>query len=147
MWAEFEWENKVIVNTNITYVTVGTGALFFKGKLGLKRARTWWCLAASRDLSAYLTHLMSRTNMNCLTPRSALEGDCGFLAANLYARSIFGTAEAGVRPLRRTVFGATDRVQSAGHTQARMRWPTFAWKRCRTARSLATSASAARPRG
>lgn len=33
---------------------------------------------------------MSRTNMACLTPKSALEGDCGFLAANLYARSIFG---------------------------------------------------------
>ena len=26
----------------------------------------------------------------CLTPPSALEGDCGFLAANLYARSVFG---------------------------------------------------------
>ena len=28
--------------------------------------------------------------MRCLTPPSALEGDCGFLAANLYARSVFG---------------------------------------------------------
>lgn len=26
----------------------------------------------------------------CLTPPSALEGDCGFLAANLYAKSVFG---------------------------------------------------------
>ncbi len=26
----------------------------------------------------------------CLPPPSALEGDCGFLAANLYARSVFG---------------------------------------------------------
>ena len=26
----------------------------------------------------------------CLTPPSALEGECGFLAANLYARSVFG---------------------------------------------------------
>jgi hypothetical protein len=28
--------------------------------------------------------------MNCLTPKKALEGHCGFLAANLYARSTFG---------------------------------------------------------
>ena len=35
MWAEFEWENKVIVNTNITYVTVGTGArVFLKASSG-----------------------------------------------------------------------------------------------------------------
>ena len=27
---------------------------------------------------------------SCLTPPSALEGDAGFLAANLYAKSIFG---------------------------------------------------------
>ena len=28
--------------------------------------------------------------MSCLTPSHALSGDCGFLAANTYARSIFG---------------------------------------------------------
>lgn len=28
--------------------------------------------------------------MNCLTPDHALSGDCGFLAANMHARSIFG---------------------------------------------------------
>ena len=28
--------------------------------------------------------------MRCATPRSALEGECGFLAANLYAKSVFG---------------------------------------------------------
>lgn len=28
--------------------------------------------------------------MRCLTPPSALVGDCGFLSANLYARSVFG---------------------------------------------------------
>ncbi|KAJ3129431.1 coatomer subunit beta [Physocladia obscura] len=60
MWTEFEWENKVNVNTNIT------------------------------DLHEYLKHIMKSTNMNCLTPEHALSGDCGFLAANLYARSIFG---------------------------------------------------------
>ncbi|KAI8824581.1 adaptin N terminal region-domain-containing protein [Fimicolochytrium jonesii] len=60
MWSEFEWENKVNVNTNIT------------------------------DIRAYLTHILKSTNMNCLTPENALSGECGFLAANLYARSIFG---------------------------------------------------------
>ena len=28
--------------------------------------------------------------MACLTPESALAGECGFLSANLYARSVFG---------------------------------------------------------
>ncbi|KAM3958230.1 LOW QUALITY PROTEIN: coatomer subunit beta [Aphomia sociella] len=60
MWAEFEWENKVAVNTNIT------------------------------DLREYLDHLLASTNMKCLTPDKALSGQCGFMAANLYARSIFG---------------------------------------------------------
>ncbi|XP_005097165.1 coatomer subunit beta [Aplysia californica] len=60
MWAEFEWENKVTVNTNIS------------------------------DLREYLEHVMSCTNLKCLTPEKALSGDCGFMAANMYARSIFG---------------------------------------------------------
>ncbi|KAJ3092871.1 coatomer subunit beta [Quaeritorhiza haematococci] len=60
MWTEFEWENKVNVNTNIT------------------------------DLRQYLNHILKSTNMNCLTPDHALSGECGFLAANMYARSIFG---------------------------------------------------------
>ncbi|BGO98008.1 coatomer subunit beta [Rhodotorula toruloides] len=60
MWTEFEWENKVNVNTSID------------------------------DLRTYLQHIMSSTNMACLTPDAALEGDCGFLSANLYARSLFG---------------------------------------------------------
>lgn len=38
MWAEFEWENKLSVNTNVT------------------------------DLREYLSHLLSATNMKCLTP-------------------------------------------------------------------------------
>ncbi|GAA6008702.1 hypothetical protein JCM10207_001691 [Rhodosporidiobolus poonsookiae] len=60
MWTEFEWENKVNVNTNI------------------------------ESLREYLAHIMASTNMACLTPEAALEGDCGFLSANLYARSLFG---------------------------------------------------------
>jgi coatomer subunit beta len=38
----------------------------------------------------FLDHIVASTNMKCLTPLSALEGDCGFLAANLYAKSVFG---------------------------------------------------------
>ncbi|KAK3097902.1 hypothetical protein FSP39_014288 [Pinctada imbricata] len=60
MWAEFEWENKVAVNTNIS------------------------------SLSEFLQHVIKMTNMKCLTPEKALSGDCGFMAANLYAKSIFG---------------------------------------------------------
>eukprot|EP00040_Diaphanoeca_grandis_P026421 m.147900 g.147900 ORF g.147900 m.147900 type:complete len:940 (+) comp30569_c0_seq2:169-2988(+) len=60
MWSEFEWENKVAVRTTIT------------------------------SLSGYLDHLMKTTNMRCLTPATALAGDCDFLAANLYAKSVFG---------------------------------------------------------
>ncbi|KAK3029192.1 hypothetical protein RJ639_038744 [Escallonia herrerae] len=60
MWAEFEWENKVAVNT---------------------------VLKEEKD---FLEHIIKSTNMKCLTAPSALEGECGFLAANLYAKSVFG---------------------------------------------------------
>lgn len=42
------------------------------------------------DESAFLDHIVASTNMKCLTPPSARLGDCGFLAANLYAKSVFG---------------------------------------------------------
>ncbi|KAF3456716.1 hypothetical protein FNV43_RR01370 [Rhamnella rubrinervis] len=60
MWAEFEWENKVAVSTII------------------------------EDEKEFLDHIMKSTNMKCLTAPSALDGECGFLAANLYAKSVFG---------------------------------------------------------
>ncbi|KAL5727252.1 hypothetical protein ACHQM5_000469 [Ranunculus cassubicifolius] len=60
MWAEFEWENKVAVNTII------------------------------QDEKDFLNHIIKSTNMKCLTAPSALDGECGFLAANLYAKSVFG---------------------------------------------------------
>ncbi|KAI3630420.1 hypothetical protein MIR68_011855 [Amoeboaphelidium protococcarum] len=60
MWTEFEWENKININTNIT------------------------------DIHEYLKHVLKCTNMKCLTPEKALAGSCGFLSANLYARSLFG---------------------------------------------------------
>jgi len=60
MWAEFEWENKVAVNTSIT------------------------------DLQQFLEHVVKSTNMKCLTAKSSLTGDANYLAANLYAKSVFG---------------------------------------------------------
>lgn len=63
MWAEFEWENKVAINTNIT------------------------------DLREFLNHIVTNTNMTCLTPLgevSATNIGSDFLAANLHARSVFG---------------------------------------------------------
>eukprot|EP01128_Nolandella_sp_AFSM9_P004837 TRINITY_DN2257_c0_g1_i1.p1 TRINITY_DN2257_c0_g1~~TRINITY_DN2257_c0_g1_i1.p1 ORF type:complete len:318 (-),score=66.98 TRINITY_DN2257_c0_g1_i1:58-1011(-) len=60
MWQAFEWENKLTVHTN------------------------------QRNLRDFLKLIVTSTKMNCLTPATALEGECGFLAANLYARSIFG---------------------------------------------------------
>ncbi|CAD6254491.1 unnamed protein product [Miscanthus lutarioriparius] len=60
MWAEFEWENKVAMNTVI------------------------------QDEKEFLNHIIKSTNMKYLTPPSVLDGECGFLAANLYAKSVFG---------------------------------------------------------
>jgi coatomer subunit beta len=65
MWTEFEWENKVNINK--------------------KNAGT---------LREFLDQLMKSTNMNCLTPEAGLKGDCQFLSANLYAKSVFGKSGA-----------------------------------------------------
>lgn len=61
MWTEFEWENKVNINSK------------------------------AKTLREFLKQLMDSTNMSCLTPEASLQGDCQFLSANLYARSVFGT--------------------------------------------------------
>ncbi|KAI7325391.1 Coatomer, beta subunit, partial [Hortaea werneckii] len=63
MWTEFEWENKVNINTK---------------------------MPEGKGLRDFLQRLMKVTNMSCLTPEASLEGDCQFLSANLYARSVFG---------------------------------------------------------
>ena len=55
MWAEFEWENKVAISTSIA------------------------------SLVEFLNHIVSSTNMRCLTPHDQEEKG-SFLAANLYAR-------------------------------------------------------------
>ena len=63
MWTEFEWENKVNINTK---------------------------MPEGKGLRDFLKALMNVTNMSCLTPDASLSGDCQFLSANLYARSVFG---------------------------------------------------------
>jgi len=60
MWTEFEWENRVNVNYPMS------------------------------DPREYLKHVMKATNMSCLTPEGATSGECDFLSANMYARSLFG---------------------------------------------------------
>lgn len=65
MWTEFEWENKVNINSK------------------------------AKSLRDFLDQLMACTNMNCLTPEASLKGDCQFLSANLYARSVFGKSYIG----------------------------------------------------
>ncbi|TDH68516.1 hypothetical protein CCR75_000474 [Bremia lactucae] len=60
MWAEFEWENKVAVQTELS------------------------------NVFEFLQHVVDKTNMRCMTPTASLGGDTNFLAANLYAKSVFG---------------------------------------------------------
>lgn len=84
MWVEFEWENKITVNTNIT------------------------------ELTEYLDHLLQSTNMKCLTPRQALTGECGFLAANLYARSVFGEDALANLSIEKPVGGAEGGAPTTG---------------------------------
>jgi coatomer subunit beta len=42
------------------------------------------------DVHEFLRHIQASTNMNCLTPAEELQKQENFLAANLYARSVFG---------------------------------------------------------
>lgn len=61
MWSEFEWENKVNVNTDI------------------------------QDLYAFVNNICKITHMKCLTDLSLYEhsNDCMFLAANLYISFVY----------------------------------------------------------
>ena len=91
------------------------------------------------DPREYLKHVMKATNMSCLTPEGATSGECDFLSANMYARSLFG--------MFCFFFLSTKRFFDKKHTfQARMHWPTSAWSERKQALSLATSASVARRR-
>ncbi|KAI0639848.1 coatomer protein [Trametes polyzona] len=88
MWTEFEWENRVNVSTTIS------------------------------DPREYLNHVMKATNMSCLTPEGALSGDCDFLSANMYARSLFGEDALANLSVERTEDGTiTGHVRIRSKTQ------------------------------
>ncbi len=106
MWGEFEWENRVNVTTDIKWVP-GAGS-----EPHYRVANEPPFL---RDLRLYLSHIMKSTNMGCLTPDAALEGDCDFLSANLYARSVFG--EDALANLSIERMGDTGTIQ--GHVRIR----------------------------
>lgn len=59
-WQEFEWENKVAINTTI------------------------------ETPEEYLQRIEESTKMRVLNPRSREGEHCGYLAANLYTKSVFG---------------------------------------------------------
>ncbi|RYQ87121.1 hypothetical protein Ahy_B09g094594 isoform A [Arachis hypogaea] len=85
MWAEFEWENKVYISHLSLIWDTGIQSNAFPDYLKYVAVNT-----VIQDERDFLNHIIKSTNMKCLTPPSALEGDCGFLAANLYAKSVFG---------------------------------------------------------
>ncbi|KAJ8490034.1 hypothetical protein ONZ45_g13354 [Pleurotus djamor] len=88
MWTEFEWENRVNVNSTLS------------------------------EPRAYLQHVMNVTNMSCLTPDGALSGECDFLSANMYARSLFGEDALANLSIERTENGTiTGHVRIRSKTQ------------------------------
>ncbi|KAF8216278.1 coatomer beta subunit [Mycena galopus ATCC 62051] len=88
MWTEFEWENRVNVDNQMS------------------------------DPREYLAHVMKATNMSCLTPEGATSGDCDFLSANMYARSLFGEDALANLSVERTPGGTiTGHVRIRSKTQ------------------------------
>ncbi|VDM33224.1 unnamed protein product [Hydatigera taeniaeformis] len=85
MWSDFDWENKVTVSTQLT------------------------------DLRTYLDQVTKITNFKCLTPPEALRGECNYLCATLYARSIFGEHVLGNLCLEKPADGAP----VSGHVRIR----------------------------
>lgn len=71
-----------------------------------------------RDPREYLKHVMKATNMSCLTPEGALSGECNFLSANMYARSLFGEDALANLSIERTATGTvTGHVRIRSKTQ------------------------------
>ena len=107
MWTEFEWENKVNINSKST----------------------------TKSLREFLDGLMKSTNMTCLTPEASMKGDCQFLSANLYARSVFG--KFWFLPIVFCFHISLQQIANIVVLQARMHWPIFLLKRLRMALYLA----------
>ena len=76
------------------------------------------------ELGAFLSHLLFSTNMRCLTPEQALTGECGFLAANLYARSIFGEDALANLSIEKPV-GAAPGSSVQGHIRIRAKTQVY----------------------
>lgn len=95
MWTEFEWENKVNINSK------------------------------AKTLREFLKQLMESTNMACLTPEASLKGDCRFLSANLYARSVFGTFPSAFSSKTYTNIRRRGRISKPEHREGGRRWADY----------------------
>lgn len=67
------------------------------------------------DLHTYLDNVTKITNFKCLTPPEALQGECNFLCATLYACSIFGEHVLGNLCLEKS----SDDAPVSGHVRIR----------------------------
>jgi len=85
MWSEFEWENKVSL---LSFCPISTQFAFFAGNFFTSRQVI--ISTSIKDSVEFLDHIMRITNMSCLTSRTLLQTGCRFVAANLYAKSVFG---------------------------------------------------------
>jgi hypothetical protein len=93
MWTEFEWENKVNINSK------------------------------AKTLREFLQQLMTSTNMSCLTPEASMKGDCQFLSANLYARSVFGMFKLKLCYLPLLTLHRRGRARQPEHRKGRRKRP------------------------
>eukprot|EP01064_Diplonema_japonicum_P033607 TRINITY_DN667_c0_g2_i1.p1 TRINITY_DN667_c0_g2~~TRINITY_DN667_c0_g2_i1.p1 ORF type:complete len:944 (+),score=349.17 TRINITY_DN667_c0_g2_i1:45-2876(+) len=75
MWQDFEWENRLIVATEI------------------------------KSLREYLDHILKHTNMRCQAMSTSLAGEADFLSANLLAKSSFGEPVVANISVSKTVNG------------------------------------------
>ncbi|KAM3349088.1 hypothetical protein ACQJBY_022314 [Aegilops geniculata] len=96
MWAEFEWENKLLTSVAEAVIILNYFVGYFLSIVLvflLHLYVSFYQVAVNtviQDEKKFLNHVIKSTNMKCLTPPSALDGECGYIAANLYAKSVFG---------------------------------------------------------
>lgn len=89
MWYEFEWENKINIDTKMGYGNMEikyfqlVNAFIFN--INIKSF-----IYNKRDLREYLKCFTDTARMTCLSNENEIINNYGFLSANLYARSIFG---------------------------------------------------------
>lgn len=95
MWTEFEWENKVNINSK------------------------------AKTLREFLKQLMACTNMSCLTPEASMKGDCQFLSANLYARSVFGKTLQSSLTVRYADYSRRGRSGQPEYREGGREWPNY----------------------